>query len=245
MNDRQTYSIDRGHVLIAASDQLYANYLKSELMTEGYHVECAISGNDVISRMHQNEWNLLIIDDGMLDMSGLEICRRVRLVSRWPIMMCAKHFNSAEIVAALDCGVDACFLRQTPSEEILAQARALQRRIRWESIPYRDVYRHVLKFKDLELNQANYTLRRGNELIPLSEREFQLLAALMGHVDIVLRRDELLSWVWGYPKNTKTTIVDAYIQRLRRKLASADRPRNYYIVTVRNIGYIMRTLTIN
>lgn len=237
-------SIKRGRALVAITDALYGEFLKSELETDGYDVVRVDHGLAVMEQIYQENWQLIIVDYGMIGISGLEICRRIRLVSRTPIIMTAKQFSPSEIVAALDCGADACFLRRTSSEEILAYARALLRRIHWESVPCHDVDANILRFKDIELNQVTFTVRQGDRFIDLSDREFQLLATLMGHVDIVLKRRELIRWIWGYPDEVETKVLESYIQKLRRKLDTPDAPHSY-ITTIRNIGYVMRTLTID
>ncbi|MSE22372.1 DNA-binding response regulator, partial [Lactobacillus parabuchneri] len=123
-------------------------------------------------------------------------------------------------------------------EELLARIRALLRRIQIENDQQKTNKKSVT-FKDLTIEKESRIVRRGDEVINLTKREYELLLTLMENVDVVLARDVLLTKVWGYDSEVETNVVDVYIRYLRNKI---DRPgENSYIQTVRGTGYVMRS----
>lgn len=114
----------------------------------------------------------------------------------------------------------------------------MDRRINIENEKNR-IQQTTLEYRDLIVEKENRVIRRGEEIIELTKREYELLVELMGNLNVVLSREVLLNSVWEYEKEAETNIVDVYIRYLRNKL---DKPNeDSYIQTVRGMGYVMRT----
>ncbi len=96
----------------------------------------------------------------------------------------------------------------------------------------------LVTFKDLTIEKENRTVRRGDQVIDLTKREYELLLILMEHINVVLSREVLLNKVWSYKNEVETNVVDVYIRYLRNKIDVPGKPS--YIQTVRGTGYVMR-----
>ena len=123
-------------------------------------------------------------------------------------------------------------------EELLARVRALLRRIDIEE-EQRKVKQTTVTYRDLTIEKENRVVRRGDEHIELTKREYELLLILMENINVVLSRDVLLNKVWGYKTEVETNVVDVYIRYLRNKIDVAG--QESYIQTVRGTGYVMRS----
>ncbi len=97
----------------------------------------------------------------------------------------------------------------------------------------------TLTYRDLTIEKENRVVRRGDDIIELTKREYELLLTLMENINVVLARDVLLSKVWGYNSDVETNVVDVYVRYIRNKIDRAGEPS--YIQTVRGTGYVMRS----
>jgi DNA-binding response OmpR family regulator len=141
-------------------------------------------------------------------------------------------------VSGLDHGADDYIVKPFAIEELLARVRALLRRIDIEE-EQRKVKQTTVTYRDLTIEKENRVVRRGDEHIELTKREYELLLILMENINVVLSRDVLLNKVWGYKTEVETNVVDVYIRYLRNKIDVAG--QESYIQTVRGTGYVMRS----
>ncbi|EHL97916.1 putative response regulator ArlR [Lentilactobacillus parafarraginis F0439] len=168
----------------------------------------------------------------------MEVARRLREKKNTPIIMMTARDSVIDRVSGFDHGADDYIVKPFAIEELLARIRALLRRIQIENDQQKSSKKSVT-FKDLTIEKESRIVRRGDEVINLTKREYELLLTLMENVDVVLARDVLLTKVWGYDSEVETNVVDVYIRYLRNKI---DRPgENSYIQTVRGTGYVMRS----
>lgn len=152
-------------------------------------------------------------------------------------MMTARD-STIDQVSGFEHGADDYITKPFEIEELLARVRALGRRIDIEN-EKNHVQQTTLQYRDLVIEKENRVVRRGDEIIELTKREYELLVELMSNLNVVLSREVLLNSVWEYEKEIETNIVDVYIRYLRNKL---DKPNgDSYIQTVRGMGYVMRT----
>lgn len=141
-------------------------------------------------------------------------------------------------VSGLDHGADDYIVKPFAIEELLARVRALLRRISIEDGNSKE-HQTTVNYKDLTIEKENRVVRRGDEVINLTKREYELLLILMENINVVMSRKDLLSKVWGYDSKVETNVVDVYIRYLRNKI---DRPgEKSYIQTVRGTGYVIRS----
>ena len=141
-------------------------------------------------------------------------------------------------VSGFDHGADDYVVKPFAIEELLARIRALLRRIEIETEENAN-RQTTVTYKDLTVEKENRVVRRGEDVIELTKREYELLVELMENVNVVLSREVLLNKVWGYETEVETNVVDVYIRYLRNKIDVPN--RESYIQTVRGTGYVMRT----
>ena len=181
--------------------------------------------------------DLVLLDWNLPDFTGLDICRRIRATGMTvPVLMLTGYDEVKDKVEALDAGVDDYLVKPFSIEELLARLRALQRRS--QALQPQASEPDLLQIGDLELNQANHDVRRGNRAIQLSNKEYQLLVFLMRSPNKVQSRLEILHGVWGESFYGDDNLLDVYIRYLRQKVESPDEPK--LIHTVRGVGFMMR-----
>lgn len=227
-------------ILIIEDEKNLARFVELELKHEGIETEVCYDGRSGLkSALDENKnWDLILLDLMLPELNGLEVARRIRQVSNVPIMMMTARDSVMDQVSGFDHGADDYITKPFAIEELLARIRALDRRINIES-QKNETKQTTIEYRDLIVEKENRVVRRGEEIIELTKREYELLVELMSSQNVVLSREVLLKNVWGYEKDTETNIVDVYIRYLRNKLdVKGD---DSYIQTVRGMGYVMRT----
>ena len=225
-------------ILIIEDEENLAHFVELELKHEGYETYACESGRTGLEVALSEEWDAILLDLMLPDLNGLEVCRRVRQVKNTPIIMMTARDSVIDRVSGLDHGADDYVIKPFAIEELLARLRAVLRRVDLES-EYNSSKQTTVSYRDLVIEKENRVVRRGDEIIDLTKREYELLLTLMENVNVVLARDVLLKEVWGYESQIETNVVDVYIRYLRNKI---DRPgEDSYIQTVRGTGYVMRS----
>lgn len=225
-------------ILIIEDEENLAHFVELELKHEGYETYACESGRTGLEVALSEEWDAILLDLMLPDLNGLEVCRRVRQVKNTPIIMMTARDSVIDRVSGLDHGADDYVVKPFAIEELLARLRAVLRRVDLES-EYNSSKQTTVSYRDLVIEKENRVVRRGDEIIELTKREYELLLTLMENVNVVLVRDVLLKEVWGYESQIETNVVDVYIRYLRNKI---DRPgEDSYIQTVRGTGYVMRS----
>ncbi len=225
-------------ILIIEDEENLAHFVELELKHEGYETYACESGRTGLEVALSEEWDAILLDLMLPDLNGLEVCRRVRQVKNTPIIMMTARDSVIDRVSGLDHGADDYVIKPFAIEELLARLRAVLRRVDLES-EYNSSKQTTVSYRDLVIEKENRVVRRGDEIIELTKREYELLLTLMENVNVVLARDVLLKEVCGYESQIETNVVDVYIRYLRNKI---DRPgEDSYIQTVRGTGYVMRS----
>jgi DNA-binding response OmpR family regulator len=218
-------------VLLAEDDTAIAEPLARALAREGYGCEVVGTGTAALQRVDEGSFELLILDLGLPEMDGLEVCRQVRV--RRPelaVLMLTARTDEVDFVVGLDAGADDYVGKPFRLAELLARVRALLRRRQTTD----DV---VLEGGDLRLDaRARRVTLDGTDLI-LANREFDLLRFLMERSGQVIGRDEILTEVWGSADLRSSKTLDMHISWLRRKIGDDRRDRPRHIVTVRGVGF--------
>ncbi|WP_322805689.1 response regulator transcription factor [Thermanaerothrix sp.] len=218
-------------ILIIEDDEAIQRILKRALTYEGYVVEAALDGESGLRLFRESRPDLVVLDWMLPGIDGLEVCQRLRAASKVPILMLTAKDTVQDRVQGLDAGADDYIVKPFQVEEFLARVRALLRRTEAERAP-------VLKFADLELDTRTRQARRGQRLIPLTAREFDLLELFMRHPRQVLTREMIFDRIWGYDFSGESNVLDVYIRYLRQKLEAEGEPR--LIHTLRSVGYVLR-----
>ncbi|MGB9800725.1 MAG: response regulator transcription factor [Thermanaerothrix sp.] len=218
-------------ILIIEDDEAIQRILKRALTYEGYVVEAALDGESGLRLFRESRPDLVVLDWMLPGINGLEVCQRLRAASKVPILMLTAKDTVQDRVQGLDAGADDYIVKPFQVEEFLARVRALLRRTEAERAP-------VLKFADLELDTRTRQARRGQRVIPLTAREFDLLELFMRHPRQVLTREMIFDRIWGYDFSGESNVLDVYIRYLRQKLEAEGEPR--LIHTLRSVGYVLR-----
>jgi len=218
-------------LLLADDDPKLRQFLELELQEEGYAVQSCGCGMDALLAIRQDTPELLILDWMLPDLSGVEVCQRLRSTGlHLPVLMLTGRDAVADRVEALDAGADDYLVKPFSIEELLARLRALARR--GSTAPER------LQVEDLVLNTASHEVSRGGTAIHLSLTEFSLLRELMREPGRVQSREQLLQSVWGEGFVGDSNVLDVYVRYLRRKLEPEGEPT--LIQTVRGVGFLLK-----
>lgn len=220
-------------ILIIEDEEKMARMLARVLREEGYVSETAGDGRTGLRRALEDSFDLLIVDWMLPERSGIQIVRGLRAAEvDTRVLMLTARDQVEDRVEGLDAGADDYLPKPFALPELLARVRALTRRSR-ETGDGGDGA--VIRAGDIVLDPVRHVVRRNDERIDLTAKEFALLAALMQRPGQVFSRSVLLDTVWGVPGEVSTSVVELYVSYLRRKLDRAGEPSR--IRTVRGVGY--------
>ncbi|GFH42591.1 DNA-binding response regulator [Lactococcus hodotermopsidis] len=223
-------------ILIIEDEKQLARFVSLELEHEGYAVEVRHDGRTGLEAALSQDWDMILLDLMLPELDGFEVARRLRNEKQTPIIIMTARDSVMDKVAGLDIGADDYVTKPFAIEELLARLRSNFRR------QDREVQKRKKSdgstFRDLIINKKNRQVQRGDEVIDLTKREYDLLTTLMKNVNDVVTREQLVQNVWGYEEGTETNVVDVYIRYLRNKLD--QKGKDSYIQTVRGLGYMLR-----
>ncbi|MDQ0287065.1 DNA-binding response OmpR family regulator [Desulfofundulus luciae] len=220
-------------ILVVEDEASLARFLQLELNHEGYQVETAQNGYEALGRIGEAGWDLVLLDLMLPGLDGFEVCRRIREQADVPIIMLTARDATLDKVKGLDTGADDYITKPFAVEELLARIRAKLRRAgtaRQEG--------DKLVIGDLVIRRGTRQVTRSGQIIPLTRREFDLLAYLAENAGLVLSRETILNRVWGFDYCGNTNVVDVYIRYLRAKIDEPFPTRLLH--TVRGVGYTLR-----
>ena len=219
-------------ILLVEDEAKLAQFIELELKYEGYNVTVVNDGLSGLSNARESAPDLILLDWMLPGMSGVDICKRLRQTgSKVPIILITAKDDISDRVTGLDAGADDYIVKPFNLEELLARVRANLRRNQQDDPD-------LLEFLDLTLNSNTRQVFRGDRLIELTAKEFDLLEYLMSHPKQVLTRDQILERVWGYDFMGDSNIIEVYVRYLRLKLEAEKEKR--IIQTVRGVGYVLR-----
>lgn len=217
-------------LLLIEDDESIGGGLVRALETEGHVVTWEKTGRDALRYARFNQPDIVLLDLGLPDMEGLEVCRTLTaMYADLPVVVLTARAEEADIVVGLDAGASDYVTKPFPLAVLLARLRVHLRGVPVQSDD-------TLVVGQLEVSvSAHRAFASGRELT-LRPKEFHLLVVLMRGAGNVVRREEILDEVWDLTWETATKTLDMHVYLLRRKLADAgvERPE---IVTVRGIGY--------
>ena len=221
-------------ILIVEDEVKIARFVTLELEHEGYEVKAAHDGRTGLGLCESWQPDLMILDLMLPELSGIEVCRRLRQTSDVPIIMLTAKDDVSDKVMGLDMGADDYMTKPFAIEELLARIRVGLKKHR----AGRSTALPVLTAGKLRVEPASYSVSYDGKPIALTKKEFDLLNYLWQHAGTAVTRDELLSNVWGYEFAGDTNIVDVYIRYLRQKID--DKFGVKTIHTIRAVGYMFR-----
>ncbi len=218
-------------ILVIEDDEKILHLLRRILAFEGYEVYTAAEGISGLALARERKPDLVILDWMLPGIDGLEVGLRLRKMSSVPILMLTAKDQVEDRVEGLDAFADDYMVKPFAVGELLARIRALLRRTS-------DDRAKELSFADLTLDRNTRKAIRGDRVIELTAKEYDLLELFMRHPQQVLTRKKIFESVWNYDFGGESNVLDVYIRYLRQKLEEGGEER--LIFTVRSVGYVMR-----
>jgi DNA-binding response OmpR family regulator len=209
--------------------------LKDNLEYEGYDVDIAEDGEIGLTKILQNNYDLVILDVMMPKISGFDVCKNVRKSGiTTPIILLTAKGEEIDKVLGLELGADDYVTKPFSLRELLARVKAILRR----SESFANAENKSVKIGKLEVDFSAYKAISANKEIQMSHKEFEILHYLWKKRNSTVSRDDLLTEIWGYDDTPTTRTVDNFILKLRQKIeVNPNHPK--IILTVHGVGYKM------
>jgi len=220
------------HILVVDDEYHIQRAIRTILTEKGFKVTTASSGNEGLTLAAANEPDIVILDLGLPDMDGVEVCMRLREWTQCPIIILSVRDSERDKVAALDKGADDYLTKPFGIEELLARVRVALR----HSASRHGTQNKVIKSGSLMIDLAWHIVKRGDEEIKLTATEYKLLAYLASNHGRVLTHQSILANVWDPADANHTEYLRVYMRQLRKKL-EVDPERPQTILTEPGIGY--------
>lgn len=230
-SQKTTYNVITVRVLVVEDEHKIANSIKQGLEQEGFAVDAAFTGVDGYDLASTEDYDLIVLDLMLPELSGMEICQKLRNEgNHTPVLMLTAKSGLEDKVAGLNCGADDYLAKPFAFTELLARIRALLRRPN-NLIP------SELSCGDLRINTHTFEVKRGQEDVKLSKKEFSLLEYLMRNKNQILTKDKIIEHVWDYDADILPNTVEVYIGYLRNKIDKPFKNSSALLKTVRGFGY--------
>jgi two-component system catabolic regulation response regulator CreB len=223
----------KSKILIVEDEPAIADTIQYALETDGFDTALLSSGQPVLPYLSEEKVDLIILDIGLPDLSGLELCKKIRLTHALPIIFLTARSEEIDRVVGLEIGADDYVTKPFSPRELSARVRAVLRRTN-DNGP--------ASFSSTSAFQVDEPRKRilySGEALDLSRYEFRLLKTFIERPGQVFSRDQLMERAWDEPDASMDRTVDAHIKNLRAKLKTVD-PGVDPIVTHRGTGYSLK-----
>jgi two-component system OmpR family response regulator len=220
-------------ILVVDDEPYITDLLVAALRFEGFEVDVAATGYEAIDKVHGGKPDLIMLDVMLPDLSGTEVCRKLRDDGvTAPVLFLSARDATEDKVAGLGLGDD-YVTKPFHLDELVARIRAVLRRTGGAA----PAHPEVLEFADLAMDLGAHEVTRQGTLIELTATEFNVLQYLLENAQRVVSKTDILDNVWDYGRAGDLNIVETYISYLRKKVDEFDPP---LIHTVRGVGYCLR-----
>lgn len=224
------------NILIVEDEKPIADIVKFNLEKEGYKTSVAYDGEEGLHKAITLNPDLILLDVMLPKLDGFQVCRKIRETSTVPILMLTAKEEEVDKVLGLEMGADDYITKPFGMRELLARIKANLRRM---DVNIGNKTEGVLSAGGISIDFAKYEVRKNDEIIELTSREFELLKFLAVQAEQVFTREQLLKQVWGYEYYGDIRTVDVTVRRLREKIEdNSGTPE--YILTKRGIGYYFK-----
>ncbi len=220
------------HILVIDDEPQIQRAIRAILSEKGFKVTTASRGEEGLTLAATNEPDIVILDLGLPDMDGVEVCMRLREWTQCPIIILSVRDSERDKVEALDKGADDYLTKPFGIEELLARVRVALR----HSTSKQGIQNKLIRAGQLTIDLAWHIVKRGGEEIKLTATEYKLLAYLAGNRGRVLTHQSILTHVWDPADANHTEYLRVYMRQLRKKL-EADPESPQIIITEPGIGY--------
>jgi DNA-binding response OmpR family regulator len=222
-------------VLVVDDETKIRDVLRLYLEGNGYQALCAGTGKEALLLLKQHPVSLILLELMLPDISGEEVCQRIRAVSQVPIIMLTAKIEEEHIIHGLSIGADDYVTKPFKPKQLMARIAAVLRRARVSETTMQGKT-DKFHYGSLTVDTENRTVTKGNQPLTLTPNEFKILALLISRPEKIFTRDEIINAIKdnsfdGFDRN-----IDVHIFNLRKKIE--DEPKTpYYITTVHGIGY--------
>jgi DNA-binding response OmpR family regulator len=220
--------MERGTILVVDDEPNIADLVDLYLTREGFRVLKRDTGAGGLEAAREQRPRLVVLDVGLPDIDGLEVCKRIRQTSQLPVIFLTARDGEIDRVLGLELGGDDYLTKPFSPAELVARVKAVLRRADGGPPP------EVVQVGDLAIDTGRREIRAGEQPVELTTKEFDLVRFLAERAGLALSRQQILDGVWGYDWFGDARTVDVHIAQVRKKLGSA-----VDITTVRGIGYRM------
>lgn len=223
------------HILIIEDEPSIADNIKYALAQEGFNSTWLSLGGEGISALTEqaSQFSLIILDIGLPDMSGFEVCKKIREFSEIPIVFLTARGEEIDRVVGLEIGADDYVVKPFSPRELVARVKVILKRV--------GVTPKTQQLFTIDHQQQQITYR--NKQLPLTSYEFGILATLIERPEQIFSREQLMAKVWSTPEESFDRVIDTHIKTIRAKLRAIDETYNP-IITHRGLGYSIK-LTMN
>jgi two-component system KDP operon response regulator KdpE len=228
------YVVDKVRVLVVDDERAVRRFLRTSLNVHGYDISEAASGEDAIMAVINEQPDVIILDLGLPDTSGLDVTRRIREWSQVPIIILSVLDQDTDKIEALDAGADDYVTKPFSVGELMARLRVALRHSQQPTVSA------IFTVGDLEVDLAARIVKVRDEEIQLTPTEYDLLRVMINYAGRVITHQQLLREVRGVGYQTETHLLRVHMSNLRHKIED-DPTDPYYILTEPGVGYRLRT----
>ena len=223
-------------ILICDDDPIVHQSLSLYLDNEEFLHDSAYDGRQAMEMIKKERYDLMLLDQMMPGMTGMEVCQAVRRDSQLPIIMLTARGEEIDRILGLEMGADDYIVKPFSPREVVSRIKAVLRRTGAQTAVQEEKLT-TLTYGSLEIQPERYSVRLGGQAVACTPREVELLYLLCSHPGRVFDREQILSRIWGYDFFGDTRTVDTHIKRLRQKLACEEMGKAWDIITVYGVGY--------
>jgi DNA-binding response OmpR family regulator len=222
-------------ILVVDDEGAMRQGLVDNLLFEGYEVEEAENGRIALEKIEQAQYDLIVLDVMMPEVSGFDVCKQLRQNgNQVPIILLTAKGEEIDRVLGLEFGADDYISKPFSLRELLARIKAILRRTQNSTANGQN----LIEIGQMKVDFDKYEAFLGQEKVKLSHREFEVLHFLYNHRQKIVSRDDLLKNIWGYDEFPTTRTIDNFILRIRQKVESNPNDPKI-ILTVHGMGYKM------
>lgn len=214
-------------ILIAEDDANIAKLIEATVAIGGYEGVVCGNGAEAFQKMEKEEFDLVLLDVMLPDMSGFEIMRSRS--AKTPVIFITAKQELTDKVRGLRLGAEDYIVKPFEAMELLARIEVILRRVKKTA--------QVYQYGDISVNIEEHTCKMSDKQIYLTPKEFEVLVFFLQHQDVAISRERLLSAVWGFEYEGETRTIDIHIQQLRKKLKLKER-----LVTIPKLGYRLESI---
>ncbi|MBF4693296.1 response regulator YycF [Fusibacter ferrireducens] len=224
-------------ILIVDDEKPISDIIKFNLSKEGYEIDTAFDGDEALKKVYQFQPDLVLLDVMLPKLDGFQVCRKIRESFNMPIIMLTAKEEEVDKVLGFELGADDYITKPFGMRELIARVKANIRRV--ELLDVDSGGNNIITAGKLHIDLDRYEVKKENEVIELTLREFELLKFLATQSNQIFTREQLLKDVWGYEYFGDIRTVDVTVRRLREKVED-DSSEPTYIMTKRGVGYYFK-----